>query len=654
MRSALAFLLISVAVLADPYGHEFRRALEPSLHGPELCAKGGLAGRAPRAGDDQWDVLHVDLELAPLFNAERLEGSVAFRALVTVGPLERVLLDFRDEMDVTSLALNGAPVLWTHASHIVSVQPMPPLAEGEEFLLEIEFEGAPPSLGWGSFEWYEHEGVMSVATLSEPENARGWWPSKDVPDDKFTLDVRYRVPQGFKAPGPGLLQSVTDNGDLTETWHWRESYPICTYLVAMTVTNFIDWTDWYVDEEGDSLPIENFVWPETWNGAQEDLSIAPEAAALLESLCGEYPFKDEKYGHAIFQWPGGMEHQTMTSYGFYLVGGHHYFDRILVHEMAHSWFGNCVTLQDWENVWINEGPAKYSEALWFEHRDGPEGLRWFMDIIDVDFTGPVYNNPNLFGPEVYQKGAWVLHMLRGAMRDDALFFAALRDYLSRHAYGNAHTTDLQADLESFLGLDLEPFFQQWVYGVGRPDYRWGWQRDGDRLLLRVDQVQADAGLFVMPLHFRAHAAGDSMDFHVENAQWSELWSLPLDGFEPEQLVFDPELWLLKHAEEVPYDPTGAEGTPAWSTALRGNYPNPFNPTTRVAFTLERRGPVRLSVHEPSGRRVAVILEGVLDEGPHDLAFDGRDRSGGPLPSGVYLLSLETESTRLSRRMVLIK
>ncbi len=654
MKFALAILVIAALAVAEPYGPDFLRELEPSVHGPELCGKGGLAGRQPRQADEDWDALHVNLDLFPHFDTQSLSGSVMVEGWVSAPTIDYIELDLHDDMIVTGVQLDGSGAGWSHVNHRVSVQAMPPLLQGETFTLEVSYEGVPPNLGWGSFEWYEHDGVMSVATLSEPENARGWWPCKDVPDDKFTADIRYRVPSDFKAPGNGLLQSVTDHGDGTSTWHWHESYPITTYLISMTVTNFLDYTDWYVDAGGDSIPIENYVWPEVWDGAQEDLSITPEAFALMESLFGEYPFKEEKYGHAIFQWPGAMEHQTMTSHGWYLVGGNHYFDRIVVHELAHSWFGNYVTLEDWENVWLNEGPAKYSEALWFEHRDGPSGLRWYMENIDSDFEGPVYNNPDLFGNEVYQKGAWVMHMLRGVLQDDDLFYAALRNYLSLHPYGNAHTTDLQAELEAYLGMDLEQFFQQWVYGVERPNYEWGWMMDGDDLLLRVDQVQTDTGLFEMPLHFRAYSASDSMDLRVDNDAWQQEFILPLGGFDADNLVLDPDLWLLKHETEVPYDPTGVEGPPAYFTGIRGNYPNPFNPRTRVAFTLAEAGPVRLTVHDASGRRVATVVDGLLTEGPHDLGFDGLDHRGRELASGVYLLRLSTRDDQFTHRMLLLK
>jgi len=654
MRIAVAALLIAAIAVAEPYGRDFLAGLEASLAGPELCAKGGLSGRLPRSADEDWDMAHIDLELTPHFTTQSLSGSVMIQGRVLATAMDLIELDLHDDMVVIASRLNGSPAGFTHADHRIVVEATPPLLNGEDFTIQIDYEGSPPNLGWGSFEWFEHEGVMSVATLSEPENARGWWPCKDVPDDKFTADVRYRVPSAFKAPGPGLLQSITFNGDGTSTWHWRESYPISTYLISMTVTNFLSYTDWYVDAEGDSLPIENYVWPETWDGAQEDLSIAPEAVALMESLFGEYPFAEEKYGHAIFQWGGAMEHQTITSYGYALVGGGHYFDRILVHELAHSWFGNSVTLENWENVWLNEGPAKYSEALWFEHRDGPAGLRWYMDIIDVDFEGPVYNNPDLFGSEVYQKGAWVMHMLRGILQDDELYFAALRDYLGNHAYGNAHTVDLQADLEAFLGLDLDSFFQQWVYGVERPSYEWGWRVEGGFLSLRTEQVQTDAGLFEMPLHFRAYSADDSLDIRVQNDRRQQSWMIDLEGFDAIDLAFDPDLWLLKHEIEVPYDPTSAGGTPSYATAIRGNYPNPFNPQTRVAFSLAESGRARLNVHDVRGRRVATIVDGLLEAGPHDLAFDGRDRRGNVLPTGLYLLRLETPKVRRSHRMILLK
>jgi aminopeptidase N len=642
---------VSAAIPDDPESdlkQEFCRRALPG-HGREISAR-----------DYDWDVLHTDLYLAPEFVSEALTGEVTFTISCEVASLSQLVLDFLDDMDVDSAFVDGDPVTWNHTADQLEIPLDPPVAMGEQFTLRVVFSGSPQSYGFGSFAWTVHDGVDQVSTLSEAEWARGWWPCKDVPDDKFTLDIRYRVPAQFKAPGPGLLQSVTDNGDGTHTWHWREDYPINTYLIALTVTDYDHYTDHYVSDLGYTLPIENYVYPENRDASEEALNVTPEIFAMLEELFGEYPFRDEKYGHMVFPWGGAMEHQTCTSYGNVLLRTDHRYDRIVVHELAHQWFGNGVTLQDWRNIWLNEGFAKYSEALWFEHREGQSGITGFMTDITSNpyFDGPVYNNPVEFGGTVYRKGAWVLHMLRFLVNDDDSFFAALRDYLARHMYGNAHTEDLRSDLESFLGLDLETYFAQWVYGVYRPQYEWGWtstESGGNWTLdLIIRQVQENTGLFEMPLPFRVTTPTGPVDLRLDNRLWTQGYSIDLGPDQPLSVVLDPDNWILENSGEVAYDPTAAPVAPTTVNALRGNYPNPFNPRTRIEFSLQERQRVELAVFDIHGKLICTLVHGLHAAGIHGVNWDGLDSRGRQVASGLYLVRLTAGGEVRTGRMTLLR
>jgi aminopeptidase N len=630
----------------------------------KLCRGGHglLAGRAPTQRDHDWDILHADILYAPDFTSQSLSGSVRFECRAETDGLSAVLLDFDDSMSVLATRHDGAPAAHTHAGDRITLTLNTTLAAGQLFEIEVEFAGSPISSGFGSFGWSDHDGVDLLATLSEPEGARDWWPCKDVPDDKFTADVRYRIPVEFSAPGPGLLQSVTDHGDGTHTWHWLESYPINSYLIAMTVTNYAHYTDWFTSPRGYTVPIENYVFPENYDNSVEDLSITPLAFTIMDSLFGEYPFKDEKYGHATFHFGGAMEHQTCTSMGNVLLQGVHSHDRIVMHELAHQWFGNSVTLRDWENIWLNEGFARYCDCMWIEYTEGSTGLSSLMNELTADdhFDGPVYNNPggmSGFCPTVYNKGAWVLHMLRYRLGDE-LFYGALNHYYSQHLYGNAHTTDLQADLESYTGLDLTTFFDQWVYGENRPVYEWGWSVDGPpgdrRVHIELHQVQTNAGLFETLVPMRLRTSSGNVELRLSNDQWRQHYTVELGADEPIALLFDPEEWLLENNSEVTFDPTAVGGAPAYVEGLRGNYPNPFNPATRIAFSLSEAGPVRLTVHDLRGRLLRVLADGPREAGPHSLHFDGLDRRGRPLVSGVYLARLQTAAGTSTHRMTLLE
>ncbi|MCP4544981.1 MAG: hypothetical protein GY835_00790 [bacterium] len=654
-------LLVCITVCALPALADVAPDPESQIK-QDLCrGHGRYSGRAVTERDYEWDILHTELHLTPDIPTEILESTVTFTVRSQVAGLTEIALDLAPAMIVQFATVFGETVTWNHTDNQVILPLDPPAAEGQELVISLSAVGTPSSTGMGSFSWTDHDGTPLIATLSEPEGSRDWWPCKDVPDDKFTADIFYRVPMEYSAPGPGLLQSVTVNGDGTHTWHWREIYPISTYLIALTVTNYLHYTDYYVTAEGDSLPIENYVYPENYDESVEDLSITPEAMELLVDRFGAYPFMAEKYGHMSFHWGGAMEHQTCTSFGGWLLTGGHHYDRIVVHELAHQWFGDAVTLQDWENVWLNEGFARYSEALWFEHRDGTEGyLDYMMQIRRAPiFEGPVYNNPVLFGTTVYSKGAWVVHMLRTLVDNDELFFAAIREYLGRHMYDNAHTTDLQSDLEEILEIDLTAFFQQWVYGANRPDYLWAWTKTGApgnwQLQVCARQTQTNAGLFVTPLSLRIHTSAGELDWRVDNDSWTQLFVLPLGEEEPLDVEFDPDHDILRNETEMIWNPTPVDDAqPATPTAITGNWPNPFNPRTRIAFTLAAEGDARLAVYDTRGRQVRMLCNGPRAAGPHSLQWDGLDDRGGELPSGVYLARLAADGEVCTRRMTLMK
>ncbi len=654
-------LVMAATALATPWAPP-ERVSEPLIELKANFCQGGrgfLAGREAIQRDYDWDILHAEIHYEPNFLAQSISGSVRFECRAEADGLTQVVLDFGSAMTLLAAEHDGAAASFTHVGDQVTITLNSIQNSGDLFEISADFDGTPNPSGWGSFDWSTHDNVDLLSTLSQPEGARDWWPCKDVPDDKFTADIHYRVPVEFSAPGPGLLQSVTDHGDGSHTWHWHESYPINSYLIAIAVTNYQHYSDSFTSSRGYTVPIENYVYPENFENSVEDLNVTPRTMALMDSLFGEYPFKDEKYGHAVFPWGGAMEHQTCTSYGDVLLSGSHRYDRIVMHELAHQWFGNAVTLRDWENIWLNEGFASYGESLWFELTGGQAGLTQWMEQTSGDggFNGPVYNNPSPFSGTVYRKGAWVLHMLRYLLGDEE-FFAALNYYYQQHLYGNAHTTDLQADLEFHTGLDLTTFFAQWVYGENRPVYEWAWSKEGGPgnwwVVVQLRQVQANAGLFEAPVPMRLETSGGTLELRFNNDEWLQHFTVQTGSDEPLALLFDPDEWLLENNSEVAFDPTAIGGAPVLATGLGGNYPNPFNPSTRIAFNLAEAGSATLQIFDLSGRLLRTLADGPREAGPQSLTFDGLDSRGRPLPSGVYLSRLKVGEIVSVGRMTLLK
>jgi aminopeptidase N len=277
----------------------------------------------------------------------------------------------------------------------------------------------------------------------------------------------------------------------------------------------------------------------------------------LENFLGvPYPF--DKYGHSLFEnYGGAMEHQSNTSYYSGLIRGDNAYDDIVAHELGHQWFGDYVTLADWDDIWLNEGFATFTEYLWNEHF-APDNLAQLMAAREQYYISnevrvgryPLYAPPAdfLFGVTIYEKGAWVLAMLRYQLGDEA-FFAGMRAYLTAHAYGNATTADFERAMEEASGSDLRPFFDQWVYGSGFPTYQTSWKSrpvNGHfQVDLRIRQTQkGGTKVYTTPLDVEVVSAdGTRVRRRVDVVARKTVVSLCFD-FDPANVVVDPDNHVL--------------------------------------------------------------------------------------------------------------
>jgi len=506
-----------------------------------------------------WD-LSIDLTD---ISGQVIWGSVLMTSASTIENLTQIDYNFHSSMTVDSVRMGGLPVTYTRPSGLIRITLDRAYNTGELITTTVYYHGHPPGGGFGSFTWDTHNGQPIISTLSEPEGAREWWPCKDMPHDKAdSADVRYTVTSSLVATSNGELISNTDNGDGTRTFHWHISYPITTYLISLAASNYQSFTDWYISLSGDSMPVTSYVYPEHYSQAEEDLSIVPEAIAIYAGLFGEYPFINEKYGHSIFPWGGAMEHQCNTSYGSGLIRGDHAYDWIAVHELSHMWFGDKITCDTWPDIWMNEGFASYCEALWVEHNQGAGAYRTYMTSNNgvYDPSGPIYDPDQLFdGNTVYNKGSWVLHILRGVMGDSA-FFDGMRGYANHpdHIYGTIQTREFQHIMEGYYGDSLSWFFDQWVWGMNRPIYRYSWMEqdlgNGQfEIFLHVAQTQNSPAPNVFTMPIRVYPRIDNVDTVI--TVWNDArigdYRFIVIG-DPASMTFDRYNWILREASSEQY------------------------------------------------------------------------------------------------------
>lgn len=640
------------AILWEPKQAAFERLQE------ELA----LPPTAIRASQDDYDATYYDIDIEIDEGPETVDGSVTMRATSVVDGLTTVILDLRSNMTVDAVTHDGSPASYTHNGDLITVTLNTTVNTGGTFEIAVTYHGAPID---DALNFDTHGGSNPIiSSLSEPSGARQWWPCKDTPADKAdSARIALTVDDALVAVSNGMLQSVVDNGT-TKTYEWFEIYPITTYLISVAISNYSSWVDYYTYSRG-SMPIENYVYPEHLSDAQEDLNITAEAIGVLAGTYGEYPFIEERYGHAIFPWGGAMEHQTCTSYGRVLIRGDHYYDWILVHELAHQWWGDWVTCETWDDIWLNEGFASYSEALWFENQDGEVGYDDYIESYDYYgyFDGPIYNPDSTFNRTVYDKGALVLHMLRRVLElangtryhypIDALE-GVLAAYGSGNAYDTAVTSEFQTYCEASYGGGMDWFFLPWVYGENRPDYEYSWiasdQGPPHGVMLHIEQVQTNAGLFTMPIDIEIQTtAGDTL-VTIWNDELSQDFFFEIDA-QATGLSFDPGNWILKYVTQVS---TGIPGDDAVTSIALSASVNPTRSDTELAFSIPTDGHVNLAVYDVSGRLVVTLVDETVAAGVHSAVWDGKSVNGAPAASGVYFCRLLTEHGSASRKLVLMK
>jgi aminopeptidase N len=605
--------------------------------------------------DPNIDVVFYGIDLAISTAPPLLRGSVTVRGLSLRDTLEAITLDLDGIMLVDSVRSGGTRIPFVQHFLGVTITLERPYARNEVFAVEVSYQGVPAPSGFGSFQFTSQNGIPWVWSLSEPYGARDWWPCKDNTSDKAdSADITITCPSGLKAGSNGRLLGVTDNGDGTTTFRWAERYPIAAYLVSVAVTNYVEFTDWFRYSPTDSMPVVNYVLPQSLAAARPALAGTVDMLAVFSEKFGLYPFISEKYGHAQFGWGGAMEHQTMTSTS-------NFAEYTIAHELAHQWFGDMITCANWQHLWLNEGFATFCETLYGGIRHGEQEYRAHLaDMMSpaMRAQGSLYLQDtssvgSMFSfDRVYAKGAWVLHMLRHVL-GDSVFFASLRSYATdpRYRFRSATTEDFQGVCEAVSGRSLGYFFSEWIYGEGYPRYTCDWSvarvDSGYDAEVRIGQTATGVSpsFFTMPVDVRLSDGIRDTTLAVMHTSPGQAFTFRLP-FAPSIVQLDPDRWILR-------DVLSPDRVPSAFT-LGQNFPNPFNAGTSIQFGLPHRADVSVTVYDVLGREVALLVRGRLDAGTHSVRWEGRDAAGRPSASGIYFYRLTADAFSAAQRMIVLR
>lgn len=420
----------------------------------------------PRLGNGGYDVTHYALTLTVDAGSGRLRGTAEITARATQD-LSAFNLDLAG-LDVGSATVEGRPAAVNRAGSELTLRPDDDvedrLRKGRTFRTVVRYSGAPRTFtdADGSKEGWVRTGRGSVA-LGEPTGSMAWFPGNHHPSDKASYDIRVTVPEGRSAVSNGEPASRRTAGGRT-TFHWRTREPMASYLATVAVGRYT------VEESatGDGMPVVTAVDPAAAGASAAVLARIPEVLRWAERTFGPYPFAS---AGAIVGLSKDSDYALETQNRPFFPGPPDI--GLLVHELAHQWFGNSVTPESWQDMWLNEGFATYAEWLWKEEHEGVP-VRDSFDAAyenDANWAFPPSDPPSaadLSGPPVYGRGAMVVHRIRQRLGDDEAFFGLVRGWLKAHRHGNASTEDFTAYVEKESGMDLTELWDTWLDGRSRP------------------------------------------------------------------------------------------------------------------------------------------------------------------------------------------
>lgn len=649
MKSTLTLFCASIMLLSGFYSasaHGGGSACMERKKGRKIAAKPTALGDL---AEDNYDVKHWRFNLNMSDTSIYVEGDVATTAQVVAASLSDYVFELASSFTIDSAKVNGAMLPVTGSGDVRHIILPTALSMGDMFTAQIWYRGMPPT-GTGFFNGITHTvstgGTHMVYTVSDPWVALNWWPTKQsVSDQADSVDMFITVPDGVVDGSQGKLVNV----DMTSTpgywtYHWKTNYPTDYYLISLAIARYREYKHyWHFTTGGDSVLIQNFLMDTTtFNPLHKSkFDSAGHIIDFFSNLLGRYPFWQEKFGMCFTTLPGGMEHQTMVTIGVTDI-------ETIAHELMHQWFGDHVTYGSWRDMWLSEGFASYAEHLYREHfydaasarqrrsqhlsraLNRPCGRTYLTDSTTSD---------SLFTADQYYKASIFLHTLRYMAPDDATFFNVLKTYQSTYAFRNATTQDFKAIAETIYGVNLDTFFNQWVYGRGYPIYKTNWNQVGSKVYIKLMQSQSCptyTNHFSTPVQLQFRAG--SLDTFVKvynniDTQYFEFdWAPTMTN-----VVINPDIWTVLKNNGVTKDPSLV----SVGMIEKGNiriHPNPTEDNWQIDQLPEDTGLVLMDM---TGK---VIWKGKSTTGNVTVP-------AAHLPAGNYLLKLSgpvTEQVKLTR------
>ncbi|HTR46857.1 MAG TPA: M1 family aminopeptidase [Verrucomicrobiae bacterium] len=516
-----------------------------------------------RSRDYQLDDIRTHL----WFDVSRRE--VRGEVTESVAALRDGIADLRFDsvsLQIQSVLVDGKEAKFSVTPKELIVSLAHPAERGEHHEVLIRYSGQPKKGLYFILPDNDYpEQPREIWTQGEAEDTRYYIPTYDYPNDRTTSEMVLTVPAKWITISNGQLVDVKDEGDGSKTWDWKQTEPLSTYLLSAVAGDFVERQDTWR-----GVPLRFVVPQGEQSKIEPTFARTKDMLDLFSNKLG-VPYPWAQYAQTAVDdfVAGGMENTSATTLSTrdlvhpklaaeMRIGD----DTVLSHELAHQWFGDLVTCKDWANLWLNEGFATYFEHYWLEQRYGADEAdyafwrdrsRWFAQkrLFPVPLVTRDFDDADKYSGNIYGKAGWVMRMLRERLGDDN-FFQGLHQYLVTYRGQNVVSADLQRAIEQSTSVNVDRFFQEWVYGAGAPQFQVEYSYDAAAKQVTLDVAQTQkaegaVGLFDVPMEIEIATASGSRTYPVDVRQPSQSFHFPADG-QPLMVIFDKGAKILKSVD----------------------------------------------------------------------------------------------------------
>jgi aminopeptidase N len=544
-----------------------------------------------------YDVHNYHLAIAAENNTLDIIGATTIGSKIVGLGLDTFAFELHSAHNIDSVMYNGIVLPSWHVTDMGYAKMPTIIATNTLVNITIYYHGTctqtgSSAIGYGfntanSPSW----GNSVVWSLSQPYSAYHWFACKQSLQDKAdSSSVSITTSNTNKAGSNGVLVSIDSLQNNKVRYNWKSNLPIDYYLISVAIAEYVDYTIYAhpTNLPNDSIPIQNYVYNNP--GALPNFKSSIDSVAKMIEYFSEkiylYPFYKEKYGHCMAPFSGGMEHQTMTTQGFFNL-------TLNAHELFHQWFGDHVTCKTWSDIFVNEGFASYGEYLILENLKSYASAQSNMSSVHrrvkAQLGGSIYftdtTNARIFSSRLsYDKGAAVIHTLRYVL-GDSVFFKTLNNYQTQYAFSSASIDDFKAVAEATSGKNLSDFFNQWIYGEGYVKFDAEYTSNGNAIIIKVNQSGSVAAnnIYKTPLQIKCVSTSGDTTVTVNLTQNTHTFYIPSAKIIA-NIIIDPNNWILDSVVSIKKNTDLLLNTNNWLLPVVHLYPNPA--TTLINITAD--------------------------------------------------------------------